>query len=354
MGQGVAVAVVDSGLSPSQDFIGGVVNGTRFLRSATFNKDSSTNADVYGHGTHVAGIIGGDGSSSGGTYSGAAPGVDIINLKICDENGNASESDAVAALQWVYENRVRYGIRVVNLSVNAGGESSYHFSPLDAACEILWFDGIVVVASSGNRAEGEPARTVRAAPANDPFVITVGATEENGTADPSDDRVAGFSASGATVDGVQKPDIVAPGKDIVSVLAKRSLWDVEHPERKVGDSYFRLSGTSMSAPMVSAVAALMLQKEPGLDPDQVKYRLTHTARTVVAADGRAIPYLDAYAAVTSTSTRTANTGLPTSRLLSTGTEPIAGSVMWNSVMWNSVMWNSVMWNSVMWNSVMWN
>ena len=233
-------------------------------------------------------------------------------------------------------------------------QQSYHTSPLDAAAEILWFNGIVVVASAGNEGPG----AIDNAPANDPFIITVGATDEQQTTDPSDDMVAPYSAYGVTMDGFIKPDIVAPGQNIVSVLSGNSDLGYEHPDRVVvnGD-YFRLSGTSMSAPMVAGAVALLLQDEPDLTPDQVKYRLTHTGPTIKGSDGdpNSYPYLDVYAAVTDTTTESANTGIEASQLLWTGDEPLNwDSVNWNSVNWNSVNWNSVNWNSVNWNSVNWN
>ncbi len=214
-------------------------------------------------------------------------------------------------------------------------EQSYHTSPLDAAAEILWFNGIVVVAAAGNEGPG----AIDVAPANDPFLITVGATDEKQTFDPADDVVAPYSAYGLTMDGHLKPDLVAPGQDIVSLLSDQSSWGYEHPERlAINGEYFRLSGTSMSTPMVAGAVALLLQDEPELTPDQVKYRLTHTGPTIQGSgdDTNSYPYLDVYAAVTGTTTESANTDMPASQMLWTGDEP----VVWNSVNWNSVNWNS--------------
>jgi len=343
-GRGIGIAIVDSGISSDADF--------NSISRDSFNPNASSVNDTFGHGTHVAGIAAGNGSANP-ALAGVAPGVDIISCRIADEEGNASESDAVAALQFIFENRVKYNIRVVNLSVNCGVPQSYTESPLDAAAEILWFNGIVVVASAGNNAN-TGVQTINAAPANDPFIITVGAADEKATTAISDDVVASFSAYGVTRDGVAKPDIIAPGTNIWSVLSKSSEWASIAPDRVSPDGeYFRISGTSMAAPMVAGTAALLLQDEPNLTPDQVKYRLIMSGRNVAGADGN-YPYLSAYAAVTGNSSQSDNTGIPVSTLLTTGENPVNSSVMWNSVMWNSVMWNSVMWNSVMWNSVMWN
>jgi serine protease AprX len=299
----------------------------------------------------VAGILGGNGDASDGFYLGIAPKVDLINLKVSDDFGQAYESDVVAAMQWVYDNKEQYNIRVVNMSINSTVASSYHNSPMSAAAEILWFNGVVVVVSAGNYWSDYDFNPVLAAPANDPFLITVGGTDEKGTTRINDDVIGNFSAFGTTLDGHFKPEIYAPGKNIISVLATSSTWDETHPDRVVLDGeYFRLSGTSMSAPMVAGAAALLLQAEPDLTPDQVKYRLINSAGWI--GPGK---YLDVFAAITTPTTNSANTDIEASQLLWTGDEPVVwGSVAWNSVAWNSVAWNSVAWNSVAWNSVAWN
>ncbi|MCJ7625836.1 MAG: S8 family peptidase [Anaerolineaceae bacterium] len=350
-GEGIGVAVIDSGIFTDRDF--SITVGKPKIRIvAEVNLNGEKTSDEYGHGTHVAGILGGNGTASDGFYSGIAPKVDLINLKISDDYGMAYESDAVEALQWVLDNKAEYNIRVVNLSINTTTEGSYHNSPLDAAAEILWFNGVVVVVSSGNKGPGGGFNTANAAPANDPFVITVGASDEKGTPDRSDDMVASFSAFGSTTDGFVKPDIIAPGKDIISVLAQSSDWAINAPDRVVVENeYFRISGTSMSAPMVSAAVALLLQSEPDLTPDQVKYRLINSGSVITGND----TYLDIYAAIMGETTESANTGILASQMLWSGDDPIAWeSVAWNSVAWNSVAWNSVAWNSVAWNSVAWN
>jgi serine protease AprX len=359
-GEGVTVAVIDSGIAKVADFNVKVKGGSpsRILRQMSFSPDSTTVNDVYGHGTHVAGIIGGNGKISRGDIIGVAPKVNLVSLKISDEQGMAYESDTVAAMQWVLENKETFNIRVVNLSVNSTMEQSYHTSPMNAAAEILWFNSIVVVASAGNNEVGSGLDSINTAPANDPFIITVGASDEGQTPDKGDDIVAVYSAHGTTTDGYGKPDIIAPGQDIISLLSLNSTWSYEHPLRVLGNGdYFRLSGTSMAAPMVTGAAALLLQDEPELTPDQVKYRLMYTGSQIDGGDGDSniYAYLDVLATVTGTTTESANTGNEVSALLTTGSEPINwGSVNWNSVNWNSVNWNSVNWNSVNWNSVNWN
>lgn len=348
-GRGIGVAVIDSGIAADRDF-------SNLAVSKGFNLNSLTPFDLYGHGTHIAGIVAGNGLDSYGKFKGIAPGVRLIGLKISNDLGLAFESDAVKAMQWTYENKTKYNIRVINLSINSGVDSSYHNSALNAAAEILWFSGVVVVVSAGNSG-GQSYNTVNAPPANDPFFITVGASDEKKTSAIGDDYIAPYSAYGKTQDGFLKPEIVAPGTGIYSVRAALSPWAILYSERLAyNGQYFRLSGTSMAAPMVVGVVALMLQDEPDLTPDQVKYRLLHSTQRTLSAplDGQpvAFPYLDGYAAVKSTSTESANTGLVPSQLLWTGSAPINWtSVNWNSVNWNSVNWNSVNWNSVNWNSV---
>ena len=350
-GEGVGVAVIDTGITPDADFSQEIGSpDSRIVAQASFNANAVDTNDSSGHGTHVAGIIGGNGSSASGFYQGVAPMADLINLKIGDENGLASESDAVAAMQWVYENKAQYNIRVVNLSFQTTVEMSYHQSPVDAAAEILWFNGVVVVAASGNWDPQGVYSPSRAAPANDPFLITVGAFNEKGSANIHDDSITKYTAFGNTQEGYFKPEIYAPGMDIISTLASDSPWAGEHPDHLVvPNEYMRLSGSSMAAPMVSGAAALLLQAEPDLTPDQVKYRLIQSARW---ANG--LRYMDVYTALTAPTTGSANTGLTVSQLLWTGSEPITWTaVAWNAVAWNAVAWNAVAWNAVAWNNVYW-
>ncbi len=354
-GDGVTIAVIDSGVHRAKDLQVDPTKAkpdSRVLLQLAFSGNTSTAGDVYGHGTLVAGIAAGSGYVSNYLYSGVAPKANVIGLRVSDDNGMSYESDVVAAMQWVFNNKAAYNIRVVNLSLNSSVESSYHTSPISAAAEILWFNGIVVVASAGNSGSSGGVNTVRAAPANDPFIITVGATDEKASSSRSNDVIAPFSASGLTLDGFNKPDILAPGKDIVNILStSASTWKSTYPDRVVmNGEYFRASGTSMAAPMVSGAVALLLQDEPNLTPDQVKFRLLNSATSLGG-----YPYLDVFAAVTGTTTQSSNTGRVASQLLWTGSTPVSwNSVSWNSVSWNSVSWNSVSWNSVSWNSVSWN
>ena len=340
-GSGITVAVVDSGISLRPELEG------RLLADVLINSTASTAEDGYGHGTHIAGIIGGT-----GFYEGVAPGVNLINVKVSADNGGGTIADVVAGLQWIYDNRDAYNIRVVNISINSSVVENYFNSPLDAAVEVLWFDGIVVVVSSGNN--GKP-KGILYPPANDPFVITVGSVDDQGTPELNDDVLSSYTASGNTENRVYKPEILAPGSDIYSLLASSTCTiAVEHPANVVDGQYLRLSGTSMSAAVTSGAVALLLQDEPGLTPDQVKYRLMSTGKLIYGKIWSR--YLDIEAAVNGTSTQSANTGRRISNLLTSAEQNVTtwDSVAWNSVAWNSVAWNSVAWNSVAWNSVAWN
>jgi serine protease AprX len=358
------VAVVDSGVALDHDFsaVYGQPVADRVLVQEGFNSSSSFVHDNFGHGTHVAGIIAGNGTGSNGFYKGIAPGANLIGLKVSDDNGMAYESDTVEALQWIFDHKDEYNIRVVNLSLNSSLEQSYNDSALDAAVEILWLNGIVVVASSGN--SWGPHNTANAAPANDPFIITVGASEEDYTGKREDDWVAAFTQHGITQDGFRKPEVIAPGKDIVSVLAASSWWQRDYPERYVDGGYFRISGTSMAAPMVSGAVALLLQAEPNLTPDQVKYRLMNTGSPIYF-NGE-YPYLDVYDLITTPTTASANANVIPHEMLAKmaliaywasengGGENIDwANVDWDAVDWSSVNWGSVNWGSVNWGSVNW-
>jgi len=361
-GQGIGVAVVDSGVTKHDDLRQTTDSKSGFRISAwqSYYQRCAANqclydgaVDMFGHGTHVAGIIGGNGARSYGAYVGVAPRVNIIGVKVSDDNGAGRTSTVVAGLQWVYENRNRYNIRVVNLSLNGSIPESYNTSPLDAALEILWFNRIVVVVSAGNSGSASLYP-----PANDPFVITVGAIDDRGTVEPNDDILARFSAYGTIGQGLTKPDLVAPGTNIISLLASGSSLAQKHPDHSVSgffgsNQYFRMSGTSMASAVVAGAVALLLQEEPTLTPDQVKYRLMATARPI-PGNGAGAGALNIYAAVRASTAASANSGLVPSRLLWSGVNPIHwNNTNWNSVNWDSVNWDSVNWDSVNWDSVNW-
>ena len=278
-GRGVTVAVVDTGITASSTDFKDASKASRVAFNVKTNANTTTLTDGYGHGTHVAGIIGGDGDAIRGKYIGIAPDVKLGNVKVSDNLGNSTLSDVVAGLQWVYDNRAAYNIRVVNLSLQSSVAQSYTTDPLDAAVEMLWFKGIVVVASSGNL--GTVPDAVSYAPANDPYIIVVGAVDDIGTRAQTDDYVTDWSSRGYTQDGFYKPDVAAPGRRIISDIDTSSYLATHYPGYLVDNKYFTMSGTSMAAPVGCGVVALMLEQNPNLSPGQIKYVLTHTGNSII-------------------------------------------------------------------------
>ena len=347
-GRGVAIAVLDSGVQPHTD----LGTPSRVIVNARFDPGASSSADQYGHGTWVAGIAAGAGTASDGTYMGVAPAASIVNLKVSDDAGEAYASDVLQALGWVVDNHAAYNVRVVNLSFVSGLAEGYATNLLDAAVEMVWHSGVTVVVSAGNLGPN----TELYAPANDPYVITVGASDDQATPSPLDDTLAWFSSFGLTQDGFSKPDVVAPGRHIVGPLANSgAALAAEFPSKIVDRQYIQLSGTSAAAPIVSGAVALLAQARPGLTPDQVKYLMMHTAHPV-GSPGAGAGEIDLAAAMgTQGAIAQANRGLVPNRLV--GLAYLAAtnqsSVSWDSVSWDSVSWDSVSWDSVSWDSVSW-
>ena len=287
-GSGVNVAVIDTGVSTSGDLAGRVVHAEDF----TVERD---NADSYGHGTFVAGLIAGTGAASAGAVKGVAPGAGIVALKIAGRNGATDVTMVLQALEWLVTHKDVHGIRVANLSFGFDGTQSYTVDPLDFAVERVWNAGIVVVTAAGNR----PGAV--SIPGNDPLVITAGASNDKTTLLLGDDTVATFSGGGTTPDMVTKPDVYAPGRSVVSSRSPGSAVDLAYPGSAIGSSYAKGSGTSFSTAVISGVAALALAKTPTLTPNQVKQRIVSTSRTFGIAD--------AWNATMSTDLTAANAGV---------------------------------------------
>src|SRR6202047_3394690 len=288
-GTGVGVAVIDSGINDShRDLWDSTETTSRVVYHQDFTGTPISNTsgghyDLYGHGTHVAGTIGGNGYLSTGRFAGAAPNVNLVDLRALDAHGSGSDSSVIAAIQQAIALKATYNIRVINLSLGRGIPLSYTVDPLCKAAEAAWKSGIVVVVAAGNygrlSVSGSNGFGTITAPGNDPLVLTVGAMKSMGTYSRNDDLKASFSSKGPTTyDHVVKPDIMAMGSDVVSLATPGATLESAHPQSLVTGSngnndYFRLSGTSMATPAVSGAVALMLEQNSSLTPDQVKARL---------------------------------------------------------------------------------
>jgi serine protease AprX len=348
-----AIAIVDSGVDGSRaDF------GSRVQQVTLTQQQPNSPGDGRGHGTFVASIAAG--AADG--YAGAAPNADIVSIDVMDDQGMALTSDVVAAADWIYENKDVAGIRVANFSLHGTMASSFQFDPVDKAVEKLWLSGVVVVAAAGNYAvDGQPSG-VRFAPANDPFVITVGATDTLGTLSTGDDVAAPWSAYGYTLDGFAKPDIGAPGRYMVGAVPADSTLALESPDRIVAPGYMQLSGTSFAAPVVAGAAADLLAVHPSWTPGQVKGALMSTADAMPAAQtgSAGAGAIDAAGAVQLTNPADADAALAQFLIPdpSGGPTPVFDAAAWAQTAaanpsWALAYWGSAYWGSAYWGSAYW-
>jgi serine protease AprX len=352
-----AIAIVDSGVAAGRTDFGG-----RVVKQVTMtNLLPNALGDGRGHGTFVAGIAAG--SKTG--YAGAAPTAPIVSIDVMDDNGMAMTSDVIAAADWILANKGTYNIKVANFSLQSTVAASFMYDPLNKAVEKLWFSGVVVVAAAGNYGVDGLPTTVAYAPGNDPFVISVGASDTNGTGWTStDDTAAPWSAYGYTLDGFAKPDLGAPGRSLVGPVPTLSTMPLEHPERVTSSGYMWMSGTSFSAPVVSGAAALILAKNPNWTPDKVKGALMYTARPTAAGMALGVGELNAKAAFDVLSPPNPNLGL-NQFVGPDGTGGVAfdsaswansanASASWNQASWNQASWANASWNAASWNQASWN
>jgi serine protease AprX len=311
-GRGVTVAVVDTGVASNVSDLAGrlvpVANDVTGQTELCKNLSGELNCnDTYGHGTFIAGLIAGNGTSSGGRWKGVAPEAKVLSVKTAGADGAADVSNILAAIQWVVSFKDRYNIRVLNLSLGTDSTQDWRVDPFNYAVERAWAAGIAVVVAASN--EGPSPGTITK-PADDPWVITVGATDDRGTTAIGDDRLPDFSGRGPTAHGLAKPDVAAPGAHVVSLRAPGSTIDNQFPWY-VDGSYRQGSGTSMATGVVAGSAALVLQANPSFTPDRVKRVLTATARDAASNDPMAVGagVVDAYAAALSPPSGLANQGL---------------------------------------------
>ena len=286
-GAGVGIALIDSGIWAQHRSLAG-----RVVAAVDFVGDSPARAqqDGYGHGTHIAAIAAGNSpypqdSTFQMPFRGVAPGANLISLRVIGADGTGLSSSVIDAIDWAIRNRRRYNIRVINLSLGHAPDESYKFDPMCEAVERAVHAGIVVVAAAGNRGKNAAGKSIYGgidSPGNDPYAITVGALNTKGTVARSDDELATYSSKGPTViDGIIKPDLVAPGNKIVSAEARGGSLIVENPTLHVAgsgaDAYMTISGTSMAAGVVSGAVALLLEANSKLSPRQVKSALQYSA-----------------------------------------------------------------------------
>ncbi|MFN0155006.1 MAG: S8 family serine peptidase [Gaiella sp.] len=346
------IAIVDSGIESRTDF------GNRLLASATFvSAGINSPGDGYGHGTLVAGMAAG--STSGKT--GVAPTAKLVSLDVLDDNGMGRISDVIAACEWILANKAQYNIRVANFSLNAGGGASVLFDPLNHAVEKLWLNGVVVVASAGNYGTGSTPTGVKFSPANDPFVITVGASDVNGNDWNDDDFAAPWSAWGYTYDGFFKPEISAPGRRITSSVPAGSKLAAEFSGRRSGSNYMWMSGTSFAAPIVAGTAAYFLALNPSWTPDQVKGALMLDADVPDGYNGRGplgVGVLDGDGNVGTTSPPNPNQALHQFVTTDATGKKVFNAASWSSAArasasWSSASWSSASWSSASWSSASW-
>jgi serine protease AprX len=280
-GKGIDVAVIDSGVAPvpGLDAPGKVIYGPDL--SLESQAPNLRNLDTFGHGTFMAGLIAGHDAALTTPYAGApasayrgiAPDARIVSLKVATADGGADVSQVVAAIDWVVQHAHDPGlnIRVVNLSYGTNSTQLYGVDPLAYAVEQAWKRGIVVVAAAGNtgyqRGNNAPGL---ADPAYDPFVLAAGASDSRGTSATDDDAVASFSASSSGCGSCKNPDVLAPGAHVQGLRVPNSWIDANHPEGQIDTRYFRGSGTSQAAAILSGAVALVLQKYPTMSPDLVK------------------------------------------------------------------------------------
>src|SRR5580765_610678 len=353
------IAIVDSGIDNSNKQF-----GDRLLTQVDFAPSAaSTRADGRGHGTFVAGV-----AASAGRFGGAAPNAKLVSLKVFDDLGRGMTSDVLRATDWILQNKDKYGIKVANFSLQTGIATSFRFDPLDRALEQLWQSGVVVVAAAGNYAVDGAPSGVLFSPANDPFVITVGAVDIGGDTPTGDDTNAPWSAYGYTVDGFAKPQVGAPGRYLNEWVPANTSLAAERPSAVIREG-MELSGTSFAAPVVSGISADLLGVHPDWTPDQVKGAIMRAATAIKKADPLSVGVgeVDIHDALEDkTPPPNPNAGLNQFLVPDPDGGPYRvfdsaswlkaaqANASWNSASWVNASWNTASWNTASWNSASWN
>jgi len=344
--QAPAIAIVDSGIDASNTIFGG-----RVVKQVTLTQlGSNSPGDGYGHGTYVAGLAAG---MLGNAWGGASPTSKLVSLDVMNDQGMALTSDVIAAADWIYQNRSAYNIRVANFSLHSVKRSSFLNDPLDKAVEKLWFSGVVVVAAAGNYAHNGQPSGVLYAPANDPFVLTVGALDVNGTTSASDDFNAPWSSFGYTLDGFAKPELGAPGRYMIGAVPVNSTMPLTHPDRVIAPGFMRMSGTSFSTPVAAGGAADLLALHPSWTPDQVKGALMVSAQPISpsaspGSTGVGELKLDAAALVKTPPNPNAALDKFLAADPNGGSTPVFDGSTWYAAVTASPMWDAVSWSDASW------
>ncbi len=353
-GQGIDVAVVDTGVAPVQglDSEGKVLYGPDLSNEGEL--ENLATLDTFGHGTHIAGIIAGNDGVEGG-FKGMAPDARIVSVKVAGATGETHIAQVIAAIEWVVEHRNTEGlnIRVLNLSLGRDGVPSSLADPLAAAVERAWDAGIVVVAAGGNRTNSSKGLD---SPAVSPYVIATGAL--NGRA--VRDGVATWSSSG---NAGRAPDLVAPGKSIVSLRVPGSTLDQENPQAIVDDRFMKGSGTSQAAAVMSGSVALLLSAHPSLTPDQVKYLLVQNANdverrsTLLDGAGKVRPDTaadnGAGAADAPTQNHVPALGMTSWDGIDTWSGGTWSGATWSGGTWSGATWSGATWSGATWSGATW-
>jgi len=367
-GQKVTVAVLDTGIDNNNAAFGARVKA----RVDFIDPAHPAQGDPAGHGTHVAGIIA---ASRSAPSPGIAPDAGLVSVRVLDAQGRSRLSTVILGLEWVVAHKSSLGIRVVVMALGAPAVGGYREDPLAAAAELAWQSGLVLVTAAGNSGPG--AGTIQT-PGIDPLVLTVGASDDNGTAAPSDDSIPSWSSVGPTADGLAKPDLVAPGRKIVSVRVPGSTLDLQSPSHVEGPTTIRFSGTSEATAVAAGAAALLINQRPELSPDQAKALLVSAARPLrgVSAAPQGAGLINVPRALAARTPHVTRPHLPPAdgvirALLPTlqrefgndqggdegdnahGDQAQSDHVLWDHVLWDHVLWDHVLWDHVLWDHVLW-
>lgn len=334
-GDGVGVALIDTGVAPVPDLIDRVAGWADLTPEHSF-------ADTFGHGTFMAGLIAGDGTSSGGRYTGVAPRANLVSIKVAVSDGSTTLGTVITGLNVAYNARSAFNVRVALLALSSGSVKAPERDPLSRALRRLWEAGIFVVVPAGN--DGPESGTIDS-PGNDPVLITAGSVDDRGTPSVGDDLVSEWSSRGPTPWGAAKPDVAAPGAHLVSVRAPGSTIDAQNPGARVEDAYFRGSGTSMSAAVTAGVAALILSSEPQLTPDQLKDRMMADATPLAGAPATAVGAGVVRAAVDGPAQVPPGGGIVVDRP--------GGHWKWDTLVWNGRIWDGRIWDGRIWDGRVW-